>query len=67
MISSPSRSLLRDERATIVRALESWLPLTEGSPWLFLLDQEDGETFEDGGIYKKVRHVTISLVEGVPQ
>jgi len=64
---SPVSSFLSGERSTMVRALQSWLPLREGGAWLILLDQGDGITFEDEGIHQKVRHVAVSLIEGVPQ
>lgn len=63
----PASSVLSGERSTMVRALQSWLPLREGGAWLLLIDQDDEITFEDEGIHQKVRHVAVSLIEGVPQ
>jgi hypothetical protein len=65
--SSLTRSPLLEERSTIVRALLSWLPLRQGQVWLLVIDQDAESVFEDDGIYQKVRHVTVSLVEGAPQ
>ena len=56
---------LPGETTSRMRALEAWFPLRDSGVWLLNVSEEDGSTFEEKGVHKKVRHVTIQLVEGV--
>jgi len=59
---------LPGESSGLLRALQNWFPLRDGdSSWLLLMEQVDESAPDDERIHKKVRHVTVTLIEGGAQ
>lgn len=63
-----TESYLPEEKSALPTALSNWFPLRRGTvPWLLLIHQKDERIyaeFKDDGIYKQVRKVTLTIIEG---
>lgn len=58
-------SFIPGDAMPLMRKLESWYPLRDGvSAWLLLIEQDDQRVFEAEGMYKKVRRMAVTLIEG---
>lgn len=71
MMYDLSECHLPGERSALPIALLNWFPMRKGAvPWLLLMNQNDERIFadfKDEGIYKQVRKVTITIIEGESQ